>query len=728
MFVVCIKTSVNMSDRTRHAGTPETASSPLLVKLIRDLNVARRNMRTYPQGHQVIDVSLATALKSYASLLGELDEVVLLVAGSTLMLGDQPVERSNPVMRDFARVLHEREIGTLVFNRGLTREELRRFIIILGSTREKIYRAGGIRAVWEKSGITSLGIREIRYDLLGVTEEPLLKSGEAGRDAGDLWERFALALKNGLAGGGVLPEGALDPELVAEALNLQSGQDGLLSLGGFAPLLLDALAQEETASPPARELTNQRFAVFVRKLTPAMRQQFLGAAWASKVIAASDLESIVRQLPAQVVLETLEEIGPSQESIPQVVLQLLRQFSAAPSSDELRPDVADLPTRVRTILREHESEEFIPKSYQQKLHRMMDPDQVPLLGSEGVQDLLETIDQSCIEKKTGDMLLLFLKSVEGEGEELAGYARSLYDIGIYFLRTGAYPEFLNILREVNGGGVPLPVQEQVLELFACEEFINEVLDGLQTWGKPRFNEIAEVILTVGAPFTDGLLDRLAESESMSLRRFMMDRLAEIGTPAAPAIIKRLSDRRWYFLRNLIQLIRRLELSETVEKLRMLAHHSERRVSSEAFRALLEFGEAGAEEELMRDLESHDRQTRLAALEVAGMARSPRVLGALHAMLATSGFSRKELQVKGLAVQALGEIGDPASLPVLEKLLYSVSLLHLTGLTRLKLDTVSTLWRYPGEASLPLLRKVASKRGAVGRQAALLLRGRQDDAS
>lgn len=725
MFAACLKKSVDMSDRTRHAGTPETASSPLLVKLIRDLNVARRNMRTYPQGHQVIDVSLATALKSYASLLGELDEVVLLVAGSTLMLGDQPVERSNPVMRDFARVLHEREIGTLVLNRGLTREELRRFIIILGSTREKIYRAGGIRAVWEKSGITSLDIREIRYDLLGMTEEPLLKSGGTGSGTGDLWERFALALKNGPAGGGALTEGALDPELVAEALNL-SGQDGLLTPGGFANLLLDALAQGETASPQAMEFANRRFAGFVRKLTPAMRQQFLGAAWASKALAAADLESIIRQLPAEVVLETLEEIGPDQEGIPQIVLQLLRQFSGAPSSDELQQEGADLPTRVRTILREHASEEFIPKSYQQKLHRMMEPGQVPLLGSDGVQELLETIDQSCIEKKTGDMLLLFLKSVEGE--ELPGYARSLYDIGIYFLRTGAYPEFLNILREVTGGGVPQRVKEQVMELFACEEFINEVLDGLETWGKPRFNEIAEVIVTVGTPFIDGLLDRLAESESMSLRRFMMDRLAEIGTPAAPAIIKRLSDRRWYFLRNLIMLIRRMELSETVEKLRMLAHHGERRVSSEAFRALLEFGETGAEEELVRDLESHDRQTRLAALEVAGMARSPRVLGVLHAMLATSGFSGKELQVKGLAVQALGEIGDPASLPVLEKLLSSVSLLHLTGLARLKLDTVSTLRRYPGEVSLPLLRKVASKRGAVGRQAALLLRGRQEDAS
>ena len=74
-------------------------------------------------------------------------------------------------------MLHERGIGTLVLNRGLTREELRRFIIILGSKREKVYSAGGIQAVWEKSGITSIGIREIRYDRLASSRRPGSRTG-----------------------------------------------------------------------------------------------------------------------------------------------------------------------------------------------------------------------------------------------------------------------------------------------------------------------------------------------------------------------------------------------------------------------------------------------------------------------------------------------------------------------------------------------------------------------
>ena len=710
-----------------------TASAPLLVKLVRELNVSRRNMGAYPRGHQVIDASLATVLDSYAAFLGERGEVVLGVAGSALLLGDEPVDKGNPVMRDFARVLHERGIGALMLTPGLTKEELRRFIIVLGSKREKIYGAGGIRSVWEKSGITSLGVREIRYDLFNVTEETSVQPGEAGGDSGDIWERFALALKSGLVAGGMPDDGMLDPELVAEALNRQFGEDALSAPGELASILLEAFASGEAASPQVRESTNRRIAGFVGKLNPALRRQFLGTAWSSQAITAPDMESIVRHLPPEVVLDTLAEVGADQQSIPPFIMQLLRQLSGvtAPHSHASPHEGAvelDLPSRMRTILREQASEEYIPASYQQKLHRMMDPDLVPLVGSEGVQDLLGTMDQSCMEKRTGDILLLLLKSGEWEGEELAGYARNLYDIGLYFLRTGDYQEFIKILREVVGGGVSDQIRDEIMALFACEEFTNEVLDGLETWGKPKFDDAARVIQTVGAPFTEALLERLAQSESMSLRRFMMDRLVEIGAPAVPAIVGRFSDPRWYFLRNLIMLVRRMEVSETVERLRALARHRDRRVSLEAFRALLEFGDAGAERKLVQDLESPDRQTQLSALEVAGMTGADRILGTLHAMLARPGLSAKDLQVKIMVVQALGEIGNAATLPLLERLLGSMSLLRPSQLAKLKLETVSTLRRYPPQASLALLKKLASKKGAVGRQAALLLRGTPGGAS
>ena len=175
-------TGQGISDITAHGIDPRALSS-----LILDLNISRRNSRAYPEGHQVIEAALNKALVTYAGLRETGEEVVIGVACDALLLGDTPPERSNLIYRDFARVLYERGIGALVLHRGLSVAELRSFIAILGTRREDIYGAGGIERVWEKSGITSIGIRAIRYDLFTTTEEARGTRGDAKGAPQGLW-------------------------------------------------------------------------------------------------------------------------------------------------------------------------------------------------------------------------------------------------------------------------------------------------------------------------------------------------------------------------------------------------------------------------------------------------------------------------------------------------------------------------------------------------------------
>jgi HEAT repeat protein len=219
------------------------------------------------------------------------------------------------------------------------------------------------------------------------------------------------------------------------------------------------------------------------------------------------------------------------------------------------------------------------------------------------------------------------------------------------------------------------------------------------------------------------LDRLAGTDSMSLRRFLMDRLVGFGELAGPALIGRLVDERWYFLRNLIVMIRQLKLTRAADRLRVLAGHRDPRVSLDALKTLLEFGDPEAEGRLVRDLESQNRETQLAALKIAGNSGASPVLASLHEMLAKPGLSAKRYEMKSLAVPALGEIANPASLAVLEPLLASHSILHPILLTKLKLEIVTTLGRYPVAPVRPLLTRLSSKNGEVGRQAAQMLRSR-----
>ena len=43
-----------------------------------------------------------------------------------------------------------------------------------------------------------------------------------------------------------------------------------------------------------------------------------------------------------------------------------------------------------------------------------------------------------------------------------------------------------------------------------------------------------------------------------MRQYLMSVLLEIGEPAKESLIKRLHDRRWYFVRNIVILLRRFD--------------------------------------------------------------------------------------------------------------------------------------------------------------------------
>jgi len=711
--------------------TTPAVDSQTLSNLIVDLNISRRNSRAYPKGHQVIDAALNKVLNTYAGLRETGDEVIIGVACDSLLLGDTPLEKSNLIYRDFARVLYERGIGALVLHRGLSIEELRSFIVILGTHREEIYEAGGIESVWGKSGIASIEIRAIRYDLFTATERASVSRGDAKAAPKELWERFARGLVNGMLAPGGFDQNSLDPELLAEALNQQFHGDG--SDPGAIGEITDPLYDGDRYPDPGEgaetlqaDLAYRKLATFVARLTPGLRRQFLSSTFdIKKYKNESTAEGLIRQLPADVVIETLEDINQNQISVPPFILGLLQQMSQHGSSEAAQsgPELSDqeLHEKMRTIFKEHAMEEFIPDSYQNKLNKMMSADQIPLLGLEGVQDLMDTFEAASMESKTSDILLLLLRSGDSSTEGYAALAKNLQDICTFFLQTGAYGELLRVLRQLGADGMLGEARPELQELFVCREFLEEALDGLQVWGKAKFDDIAELIGEIGEPFIKVLLDRLAVTESMSLRRFMMDRLVDFGPAAGPALIERLSDERWYFLRNVIGVIRLLKLTSSADKLRVLARHRDPRVYQEALKALLQFHDSEAEARIGRDLESQNRELQLAAIRMAGKSHSAALLGKLHAMLVGPGLSGKEYEVKSLVVQALGEIGNVVSLPVLERLLAARNLFHPVLLNRLKQDIVGSLGRYPAPAARPVLVRIILGRGGLAQHAAQVMK-------
>jgi hypothetical protein len=276
-------------------------------------------------------------------------------------------------------------------------------------------------------------------------------------------------------------------------------------------------------------------------------------------------------------------------------------------------------------------------------------------------------------------------------------AKSLAEICTYYLQIGDFASLLKIHQET----------VQPLEIFTSRQFMEEVLKGLRLWGKGRYPEIQLLIQRIGAPFVMPLLDNLAEEDNMSIRRFFIDRLVEMGEIAKDAALARLRDTRWYFLRNILLILHKLDDPAVMSHIRPLLLHPHPKVRLEAMKVLLHFDDQDADRRLLGELESADEATLFNAVQLAEFSKHPQTGEKLLALLKRGGMAGFDLDLKLAVVRALAEIGYGQGLPELERVLRTRNIFRPAAHLRLKTEILHSLERYPKHAGIPLLEETAS---------------------
>lgn len=698
----------------------------LLSRLVVELNIARRNFRSYPKDHPVIDASFTKVIDIYNQLLSQEKEVAIAVARETLMLNDDVLDKNNLVFRDFARVLFEHGIGVLILRRGLSAAELRNFNIILSLKREELQKYGGIAPVWEKANITSLDIKAIRYDLFNVIENPT----ETGEQASQgLWERFARGLVRDTLVEEDMEGAEIDPRLLASILNRHMGVADHGTEHGFSDNAISTfieLTLDDSRGDVRGAIPYEKLALFISNLNPELRRQFLSSSFdISNLNGGSLSEELFPRLAREAVLETLEDIAQKRFNVPPVMMRLLQrmslntdqqQSSAMPSLE----DEKGIHQKIRSIFREHDSENFIPDSYRYALDRIIVTEHTQRLEHVVIADLMETLDAHCIENHISDIILSMIV-LDDDPDQVGILVSNLSEMYFYLLQTGDYDQLIRLIEQCDAQEVPAAVRDSLRRNYTSRECLEEMLVGLTTWGKAKFDDITSLIRIIGEPFIEVLLDRLAEEESISLRRFLTDRVQEFGPLAKDAIIARLADKRWFVLRNLVIMLRMLDDITVLEHIRPLLHNSNHRVRQETLRTFLHYHDPAAERQVLYDMDSPDRETQLSAIYLAEKSRSNDVFKKLLAIVAKPGFSSIECELKSAAVHTLAEIGRADALPELAKVLASKSLLNTRPLTKLKIDIVRSLGHYPPAIAKPIMEKLTAGSGEVARQAMVSLK-------
>jgi hypothetical protein len=197
--------------------------------------------------------------------------------------------------------------------------------------------------------------------------------------------------------------------------------------------------------------------------------------------------------------------------------------------------------------------------------------------------------------------------------------------------------------------------------MANAESVEALVGGLRQPAGDSPEAARELLAALGPAAVRHLLIALALEEDRGGRYRLLELLASLGPLVVPDAAALLSDTRWYVVRNMLILLRRVGDPGSLPHVRAATAHPDLRVRLEAIRNLFAF-EAAVSRELLRAA-ILDSNPRLAAeaIELAGAHGIAEAVDPLVELL--SGWDpfgrRRALRLK--AIQALGELADGRAL-------------------------------------------------------------------
>lgn len=170
-----------------------------------------------------------------------------------------------------------------------------------------------------------------------------------------------------------------------------------------------------------------------------------------------------------------------------------------------------------------------------------------------------------------------------------------------------------------------------------------------------------LIERMGSAAIPPLLDVLADSDSRSVRRKVFDRLVKMGPEVGERAVERLSDGRWFVLRNMLALLQRLETLPAHFDAARLLEHPDERVRRESLPLALKKGVAGRERVIAAALgETDERTVRMALLELQKDIPAPLV----PVLVSRVVKSERSPEIRALGARALGNSRSNLALEVL----------------------------------------------------------------
>lgn len=686
-----------------------TANTPLLTRFLQQLTVARRQLSFYPPEHPKVAAGETRAFNTLAELFQFTEDIVLGIAPDALLFEQVWLDRQDPAHSAFADFFSALGVASVSFRKGLSEAELRRFNQLLGDTPDRIEAGGGLEKLLRERQIRHIEIVPVDYDAFQGGRNPLQRQQ-------NLWEAFL----NGLRDGELEEAGtAADLTTIADIANQHfsdrsgSGEAGR-ALEGF---IENRILQQDGGHRLSG--ADRRFNALLQQLTPEALDGLFGTMFNVLDRHRDAAPGILKKIPPHLLQDVLARKARSHDPVSSRLVALVDGLSKGYSPDAHRTVLSHaspltsgtVRTRLNTLFSEERQDLYMPGSYRTALGIMLENDIRSAIPQETRRHLKSQLETVAVEVNLVSILFELLNSSLDKAREHS-VQLNLINLARYFLDSG---DFLHLRRIhenwsaylYSGRSTVSIFEEQVLTNQTQTSFMSEVIDGFEIWDEANHQEIIDYIATVGEPYCELVIEQLGLASTWEERKRWMRILERIGGDAQGKILKALADERWYLVRNLLAVLRSQPAPGNLRSIHNLCLHDHPKVRAEAIRTLFSCNPATANRQLLKELQSHDFEARLAALQVADGSRDRTVLERLHNLVLSESSSDRRLQEQREAVRALTRIGNGDSLPIFNRVIRKQPLLVNRRVKKLQKEIIRNLARFPDDRARKLLQEHCS---------------------
>ncbi len=628
----------------------------LFGEFFRDAAVASRALTAYPGGHPAVSRSIARAHASLEALLGDVGPFGLGAARDGLLWGTRRF--AAPAAAQLARLLRRRRAAGLAADPGATAGELETLLRSLAVDARTARSLGSLAAELRQAGLARIRVVDLDFGAVGMVPG---EEEPAAPEAGSLPARAVQRLVER----GSIPRGELDRWLA---------RGGTLS--DLLQFLLESRAQPgvpgewvapaaEAAARVVDELgkadAGGRGAAAPEPGAPPRAVDPSQAAALRRAFATADLDALREQEALAPSLEALLQAG-SEAPLPGLDAAATGIARALSPAEATRPLVAGL-------LELADRHELDPARRAPVLARV-EAGCRKLLAAGGIRDVAAFAEQIARGASAG--------GARGEAFRASRAALSSRDAMV------ALAEGLALASEGVRGSVP------------------------------------ELVARLDPAAVDHLLDVLAGAEDRALRLLLLEALGRLGPVIARGAEARLSDPRWYVVRNMLQLLRRVGDARSVPAVRRCVQHADLRVRLEAIHNLFAFDDGVPRQLLRKAIHDPDPRQAEAAMELAGKYEIAEAVEPIVEYLANPDPLGRRRAARLEGIRALAAIRDPRALDGLES--FGARFRLVRPAVEERRELYRTLAVYPPEARRPFVeRGLRSGDAEIRRLAGLLAR-------